>query len=131
MAVTHPTAVRNAVADLVVDRCDAGSAAGALVFRLAGSAGAPGTAVSTLPLSDPAFGAASGGTAAANAITTDTNATGNASPVANATLQDSDGNVVVHCSVASSGGDIDMSGGLVIDAGDEVSCSALSYSAMP
>lgn len=131
MAVTHPTAVRTAICDAVVDRLDLGSAAARLVFRLAGSANAPGTAVATLVMSDPAFGAASAGTATASAIADDTNAAGNASPVATATLQDSDGNVVVHCSVASSGGDIDMSGGLVIAAGDEVSCSALTYSAMP
>jgi hypothetical protein len=129
MAVTHPTAVRNAIADLVVDRCDAGAAAGKLKLRLSGTAAAPGTAAATLTLSDPAFGAASGGMATASAITSDTNATGNASAVANATLEDSDGNVVCHFAVAASGSDLNLSGGLTIGAGDTVACSSLTYSA--
>jgi hypothetical protein len=130
MAVTHPTAVRNGIADHVVDQLDPGGP-GALVFRLSGTAGSPGTAVATLPLSATAFGAASGGTATANAITSDTNATGNASPVANATLQTGGGTVIVHCAVAASGSDINMSGGLTIGAGDTVSCSSLTYTAPP
>ncbi len=128
MSVTHATAFRTTVADLVDSTI---GAAGNLVFRLAGNANAPGAAVATLPFGNPAFGAAVAGVITANAITADTNATGNASPVATATLQSSGATIVVHCSVASSGGDIDMSGGLVIDAGDEVSCSSLTYTAMP
>jgi hypothetical protein len=82
-------------------------------------------------LSSPAFGAASGGTITADTITSDTNATGNASPVATATLQTSGGTVIVHCAVAASGSDINMTGGLTVGAGDTVSCSSLTYSAMP
>lgn len=130
MSVTHPTAVRNGIADHVVDQLDVGGP-GALVFRLAGSAGSPGTAVATLPLSNPAFGAASSGTATANAITSDTNATGNASAVATATLQTGGGSVIVHCAVAASGSDINMSNGLTVAPGDTVSCSSLTYSAPP
>lgn len=129
MATTHPTGVRNAIADLVVDLIDAGPAAGKLIFRLSGTVSAPGTAVATLTFSDPAFGAASGGTATASAITSDTNATGNASPVANATLEDSTGAVVCHCAVAASSSDINMTGGLTVGAGDTVSCSSLTYTA--
>lgn len=129
MAVTHTTTVRNALANLVVDLCDAGAAAGKLKFRLSGTAAAPGTAAATLTLSDPAFGDAASGTATASAITSDTNATGNASAVANATLEDSDGNVACHFAVAASGSDVNMTGGLTIGAGDTVSCSSLTYSA--
>jgi len=128
MSVTHPTAVRNAIADFVVGQLD-GSDPGQLVFRLTGSAGSPGAAVATLTLSQPAFGAASSGTATADTITSDTNAAGNASAVATATLQDGAGNVIVHCAVAGSGSDINLTGGLTIGAGDTVSCSALTYSA--
>jgi hypothetical protein len=67
----------------------------------------------------------------ANAITSDTNATGNASAVATATLETSGGTVVVHCAVAASSSDINMSGGLTIGAGDTVSCSSLTYTACP
>lgn len=128
MAVTHPVAFRNTVADLVDSTI---GASGNLVFRLTGTAAAPGTAVATLPLSATAFGAAASGTITANAITSDTNATGNASPVATATLQTSGGTVIVHCAVAASGSDINMTGGLTVGAGDTVSCSSLTYTAMP
>ena len=87
--------------------------------------------MATLAFGNPAFGASSSGTITANAITSDTNATGNASPVATATMQTGGGTIVVHCAVAASASDINMTGGLTIGAGDTVSCSALSYAAMP
>lgn len=128
MAVTHPTAFRDTVADLVDSTL---STTAKLVFRLTGTAGAPGTAVATLSFGNPAFGASSSGTITANSITSDTNATGNASPVATATMETGAGTVIVHCDVAASGSDINLTGGLTIGAGDTVSCSALTYTAMP
>lgn len=128
MAVTHTTTFRNTVADLVDSTL---STTAKLVFRLTGSANSPGTAVATLSFGNPAFGAASSGTITANSITSDTNATGNASAVAAATLETGGGTVVVHCAVAASGSDINMTGGLTIGAGDTVSCSSLTYTAMP
>jgi hypothetical protein len=128
MAVTHPVAFRNTVADLVDSTL---STAAKLVFRLTGTAASPGTAVATLSMSNPAFGAAASGVITASAITSDTNATGNASPVATATLETGGGTVVVHCAVAASASDINMSGGLTVGAGDTVSCSSLTYAAMP
>jgi hypothetical protein len=126
MAVTHITSLRNTLADAVTTALGASPR---LVFRLSGTVSAPGTAVATLTMSATPFGAASGGTITANAITSDTAATGNASPVANATLQTSGGTVLVHCAVAASASDINMTGGLTIGAGDTVSCSSLTYSA--
>ena len=128
MAVTHPTAFRDTVADLVDSTL---STAAKLVFRLTGTAGAPGTAVATLSYGNPAFGASSSGTITANSIASDTNATGNASPVATATMETGAGTVIVHCAVAASGSDINLTGGLTIGAGDTVSCSSLTYTAMP
>jgi hypothetical protein len=128
MAVTHPEAFRNTVADLVDSTL---STTAKLVFRLAGTAASPGTAVATLAMSNPAFGAASAGIITAGTITSDTNATGNASPVATATLETGAGTVIVHCAVAASGSDINMTGGLTVGAGDTVSCSSLTYEAMP
>lgn len=126
MAVTHSTTMRNVLADAITAAL--GSSPN-LAFRLSGTVGSPGTVVATLPMSATPFPAASGGTITANAITSDTNATGNASPVANATLQTSGGTVVVHCAVAASASDINMTGGLTVGAGDTVSCSSLTYSA--
>lgn len=126
MSVTHSTAMRNTLADAITTALGASPR---LVFRLSGTVGAPGTAVATLVMSATPFGAASGGTITANAITSDTNAAGNASAVATATLQTSGGTVCVHCAVAASSSDINMSGGLTVGAGDTVSCSSLTYSA--
>ena len=71
MAVTHPTAVRTALADFVVDQLDLNTPPGKIIMQTAG-----GTTVSTLTFANPAFGAASSGTATANAIVADTNAVG-------------------------------------------------------
>jgi hypothetical protein len=127
MAVTHSTAARDAATNAVTALI---GASGNLKFRLAGTVGAPGTAVATLPLSVDAFADSSSGTATANAITSDTNATGNASPVATATLETSGGTVVIHCAVAASASDINITGGLTIAAGDTVTCSSLTYKAL-
>jgi hypothetical protein len=129
MAVTHSTASRNLATDAVVDQLD--GAGSKLVFRLAGgSVGSPATAVSTLTFATPAFGASSSGTATAGTIASDTNATGNASPVATATLETSGGTVAIHCAVAASGSDINMTNGLTVASGDTVSCSSLTYTAL-
>jgi len=128
MAVTHSTAFRDAVADLVDSTL---STSAKLVFRLAGTVGTPGTAVATLSMANPAFGSSSSGVITAGTITSDTNAAGSASPVATATLQTGAGTVVVHCAVAASASDINLSGGLTVGAGDTVACSSLTYTAMP
>lgn len=127
MAVTHSNAALSAATDAVTALI---GASGKLKFRLTGTVGAPGTAVATLSLSATAFPASTNGLATANAITSDTNATGNASPVATATLETSGGTVVIHCAVAASGSDINMTGGLTIAAGDTVTCSSLTYKAI-
>lgn len=128
MAVTHSTAARNAATDAVTALI---GASGKLVFRISpSSVGSPGTAVATLSLSATAFAASASGTASANTITSDTNATGNASAVAFATLQTSGGTIVIQCSVAASASDINMSNGLTVAAGDTVSCSSLTYTAL-
>lgn len=128
MAVTHSTTVRTALATAVKDAIDAGAGAGKLVFRLTGTVGSPGTAVATLTLTDPC-GSVSSGVLTFSAITSDTNAAGNASAVAAATLQTSADAICVHCAVAASGSDINMSGGLTVASGDTVSCSSLTYTA--
>lgn len=126
MSVTHTTTFRNLVADLIGDTCDSGK----LVFRITGStADTPTTAVATLTLNAAAFPAASGGVITAAAITSDTNAAGGT--VAFATIETSAGVVKAHCAVAASGSDINLSNGLAVTAGDTVSCSSLTYTAMP
>jgi hypothetical protein len=127
MAVTHTTAARDAATNAVTALLGTSPR---LVFRTSGTVGSPGTAAATLVMSSTGFAASSGGTATANAITSDTNAAGNASPVATATIQTSGGTVVIHCQVAASGSDINMTNGLTVAAGDTVSCSSLTYTAL-
>jgi hypothetical protein len=124
---THTTTFRNQVADLIGDACDSGK----LVFRITGStANAVSTAVATLTLNAAAFPAASGGTITAAAITSDTNAAGGT--IAFATIETSGSVVKAHCTVGTAGDAINItSGGLAVTAGDTVSCSALTYTAMP
>jgi hypothetical protein len=98
MTITHSTPARNAATDAVTALI---GASGNLKFRIAGTIGAPGAAAATLPLSATAFAASSGGTATANAITSDTNATGNASAVANASLETSGGTLIIHMDVGA------------------------------
>lgn len=122
-AVTHPTAVRTLLANTVVDLIDAGSAAGYLEFDTSGDA-----EVATLPFGDPAFGNAASGVATANAITSDTNATGGT--IAKAFAADSDDTPVFLCAVGTSGSDINLSS-LAVGAGDTVAVSSLTYTAPP
>lgn len=69
---TLSTAAKNAAIDAVTVLLDAGSAAasGSLVLMTAGNA-----EVATIVLSNPAFAAASGGSASVNSTTADTNTT--------------------------------------------------------
>ena len=124
MAVTHPTTVRNILADTVVDRIDLGPAAGRLIMQTSG-----GSNLATLTFSDPAFGASSGGVAAASAITSSSNAT-SAGTIAKAILQDSSNVLVCSCSVTATGGggDITLNSVIVSDL-QEVSISSLTYTA--
>jgi hypothetical protein len=95
----------------------------------------PGTVLANLALTTTAnggFTAASGattGTATAGAITSDTAAV--AGTVAYASLQTSGGVVIILCQVAASASDINMSNGLVLATNDTVSCTSLTYTALP
>lgn len=128
MSLTHSTTARDGATNAVVDLLD--GAGSKLVFRVGGSLGAPGTAAATLTFSTPAFGASSSGTATAGAITSDTNAAGNGSAVSKASLETSGGTVHIYCDVAASASDINMTNGLTIAAGDTVTCSSLTYTAL-
>ncbi|MBL4904297.1 MAG: hypothetical protein JKY62_16865 [Desulfocapsa sp.] len=125
MAVTHPTAVRNLIANLVVDQLDLGSgtAEGKLVFNTSGD-----SEVATLDLANPAFGAAASGIATAGTIVDDTTATGGTT--AKCRLIDRDAGIIIEGSVTlvAGGGDIELSS-VVIGAGDTVSMTSLTYAA--
>ncbi|MCF6216839.1 MAG: hypothetical protein L3J58_11800 [Emcibacter sp.] len=126
MALTHATAVRNDIADAVVDLVDAGSTdlTGDLVIMTSGD-----VEVATLALSDPAFGAAASGTATANAVADDASATGGTAALFK--IQNRDNVEIFRGTVTGvgGGGDIELTGGVVIGAGTTVSMSSFSYSA--
>lgn len=122
MSVSHPSGIRTIIANAVVDSIDDGAGAGFLVFNTSGD-----VEVATLAFSDPAFGAASGPTATASAITSDSSATGGT--VAKFVCQDSDTNAKGFAgAVSTSGSDINLSS-LAVGAGDTVSMSSLTYTA--
>ena len=125
MAVTHPTAVRTAVADFIVDQLDEGTPPGKLMIQTAGS-----VEVALLTFANPAFGAAAAGVATAGAIVSDTNADGGTATKAE--LRNAAGTAKILCSVTATGGggDIQLSS-VVISAGQTVSISSLTYKAMP
>lgn len=120
-AITHSTAIRNSIADLVVDALDGGTGAGYLEFQASG-----GTEVATCPFSATAFGAASSGTATANTITSDTNATGGT--IAQFDANDGDDVTIFAGSVGTGGEDINMPS-VVIAATETVAVDSLTYTA--
>lgn len=121
MAVTHPTAVRNLIANAVVDSIDVGGA-GSLIFQTSGD-----SEVATLTFSATAFGDSSSGTATAAAISSDTDATGGT--VAKFKIQNgSAADAGFAGAVSTSGSDINLSS-LAVGAGDTVSISSLTYTA--
>lgn len=120
-AITHNATLRNTLCDAVVDALDAGAGAG--IIRMETGAAA---LLATLTFSDPAFGAASGGTATANAITDETSAT--AGTMAQFETRDSNAVSVFLGSVATSGADINFNQ-VILSGGETVSISSLTYSA--
>jgi hypothetical protein len=113
MATRIPTASRNAAADAVVDRLDAGAGAGTVEIRTGGQPAsandaATGTLLATVTLNDPAFGAAATGIATVDvdpALTDTGDAAGDAGWFR---AKDSDGNTVIDGSITASGGGGDM-----------------------
>jgi hypothetical protein len=126
MAVTHPLAVRQGIANFVVDQLDEGTPPGRLIFQTAASA-----IIATLPFSNPAFGNADGSAiATAGAITSDPNAVGGVA--SKAELRNNAGTAKILCSVTATGGggDIQLSN-TTIGAGQTVAMTSLTYTAPP
>jgi hypothetical protein len=125
MAVTHPVAVRNALADYVVDQLDLNAPPGKLVLLTNAN-----SAVAILTFANPAFGSAAAGTATANAISDDTNALGGT--IVKGELRNGAGTTIAMFSVTASGGGGDLQmNSVVVSAGQTVRVSALTYSGPP
>lgn len=128
------TAARNAAADAVVDLVDAGSQAGRLRIYSgtapadANAALSSNTLLADLPMSDPAFGAASSGVATAASITSDTSAdaTGTATFFRVGSWDGSTFTPVFQGEVGTSGSDLNLSS-TSITAGGTVAVSSLTF----
>lgn len=118
------TAARNTLCDAAVDLIDVGTtdATGDLVFETAGD-----VEVAALTFANPAYGAAAAGVAQENAIASDASAAGGT--IAQASIFNRDNTKVYELTVTAplGGGEIEMTGGLVIGAGATVSCSDLPF----
>jgi hypothetical protein len=105
MALTHVTAIRNSLADLVVDAIDVGTtdASGDLIVQTAADA-----TLCTINLNaPPAFGAASSGTATANGLPKEGTATA-AGTAAKFRVRNRDNSEVFQGTVTTTGGGGDM-----------------------
>lgn len=118
MAPTLATLAANAACDAIVDLVDAGTGAGYVLIQDGNAT------VGNLAMSSTAFGAASNGTATANSITSDSDAT--AGTVDSFEIRDGDDTMIVEGSVTATGGggDIELST-LSINNGDTIRLTSL------
>lgn len=122
MAVTHPTTVRNGIADHVVTQINTGGA-GTIEFQTAASA-----VIATLTFATDAFLDAANGIAAAAAIADDTDT--EPGTVTKFVVKSGAGSTIFQGTVTatSGGGDIILSS-VIIGDGDTISISSLTYEA--
>jgi len=118
MAITLTDVGRNAACNGLVNRIDAGAAAGYIEFQTSSDVEA-----ATLTFSDPAFGSAVSGVSIADPITDDASATGGV--VDRFRLYDSDAAEILQGTLALAGGDINLNT-LTINATDTVAISTLT-----
>lgn len=125
MALQLNNTLRTAIAQMVADAVDAGTAnpAGQLVFLTAGDA-----VVSTIVFNNPAFGAPSNGDVSliVSPVVQDSSAVGGTPTKFE--IQDRDGNVVLEGTVGTSGTDIVLASA-TIGIGETVKIDSLTYSA--
>ena len=106
MAVTLPNATRESLITNFGGLVDSGAGAGMMEFQIP-----DGTEVATVTFSDPAFASYTNGVGTLGAITGDSSATGNASPVTKAVIKNSAGTIIATLSVGlvGSGADVELS----------------------
>ena len=126
-------AARNAMVDSFCAKFDAGTGAGTLLVYNAPLPATPDTGITTqtllgtLTMHDAAFGAATGGTATANAITSDAAADASGTP-AFARGKDSSGNTVGDFTWGVSGSGACIIGAATITEGTEIAITSMTPS---
>jgi len=130
MALTHVTAIRNQLADLVVNAIDDGTMAGNGEIQI-GTA-AFGAILATIEFQNPAFGNAAGGTATmSGAPLEDSNATGGGVAAVFRTRDRDDVEVFQGTvTLVAGGGDMELSS-TTINNGDAVRINSFTYTASP
>ncbi len=122
---THPLAVRQGMANFVVDQLDEGTPPGLLEFQTSGD-----VEVATLTFAAPnAFGSADGSAVCtAGTIADDSSATGGT--IAKAAMKNAAGTAKILCNVTATagGGAIELNS-VVVSAGQVVSMTSLTYTA--
>jgi hypothetical protein len=121
MAFRLSTDTRNKACDAVVDDIDAGAGAGTIAIRTGAQPtnvddADSGTLLGTLTFSDPAFGAASSGTATASAITSDTNADASGT-AGHFRIKDSNANIVADGTCGQGSGDLSFNNSAIVITG--------------
>ena len=128
MSLTHVTAVRNALADYVVDAIDTGTtdATGDLIVQNSSD-----TILCTIALANPAFGAASGGTASANGLPKE-GTVASAGTASKFRVRDRDNTEIFQGTVTASGGGGDMElSSTSLAVSDVVRINTFTYTASP
>ena len=124
MAVTHPSSMRNLIANTAIDMLSTGSTFGQLNFTAAAS-----TSLVLCTFASTAFGAASTGVKTANTITDGTVTVAGTATICiiRTSTQQLE---VCRCSVTSTGGggDIELSSN-VLSSGQTLSITSLTYTA--
>lgn len=132
MALTHVTAIRNGLADLVVDAIDAGAGAGKVQITKSAGSYTAGNILAEITLADPAFGAASGGTATAAGMPVEDSNANNTGTAVEFRVVDSTDTEVFKGTVTATGGGGDMElSSTSITAGDAVRINSFTYTASP
>lgn len=121
MAFRLSTAARNAACDAIVDLLDGGAGAATIAVRTGaqptnvGDADS-GTLLGTLTCSDPAFGAASTGTATAASITSDTSAD-NSGTAGHVRIKDSSPAIICDADAAQGSGTFNFDNNVIVAGG--------------
>ena len=123
MSVTHSTAAANAGIDAIVDLIDVGTTVtqGTIQWATSGDA-----TLCATQLQDPAFGTAAAKSSSLLGVPL-TSSAATAGTVAKAFFQDQDNTEVFRCAVATSGGDINLSG-VVLGTSETITLNSLTYS---
>ena len=124
MSLTHATAVRNALADLIDSLVNTG--AGTAVLEILDGA----TVLASFDLENPAFGAASSGTITLAGTTLSDASADNSGTADGFQVKDRDGTVIFSGTVTGSGGGGDVEAdNTSITAGQSVDLTSFTYSA--